>query len=56
LSPQALQGTNFIGMGQLREAIDAFIRACNRRAAPFEWMKATVTQPPMRRYIAYFRK
>ncbi len=42
LSRSALQGGSFTSVGQLRNAIDSFIRAYNSEAAPFEWRKRTV--------------
>jgi transposase len=42
LSRYALRGANFISIAQLRQAIDAFVRAHNKTAAPFEWRKASV--------------
>lgn len=56
LSRQALQGASFTGIGQMRAAIDAFIKAYNQTAAPFEWKKAAIIQQPMKDNIAYFRK
>ena len=42
LSQQALQGVSFTSPVQLREAIDKFVKAYNKNAAPFEWTKAVV--------------
>lgn len=56
LSRQALRGASFTGTGQLRAAIDDFIKAYNKTAAPFEWKKATITQQPLVDNIAYLRK
>ncbi len=42
LSRSALQGASFTSVGQLRDAIDSFIRAYNSEAAPFEWRKRSV--------------
>lgn len=53
LSRQALRGASFTGIRQLREAIDAFIKAYNEQAAPFEWKKAAVTQQPLKDNIGY---
>src|SRR5437588_2253076 len=44
LSQQALKGVSFTSPAQLREAIDKFIKAYNKKAAPFEWTKAVVHQ------------
>jgi len=42
LSRKALRGASFTSPAQVREAIDTFVAAHNRQAAPFEWKKATV--------------
>jgi transposase len=42
LSRRALRGASFTSPEQVRQAIDAFVAAHNREAAPFEWKKATV--------------
>ncbi len=42
LSRQALRGASFTSPRQLREAIDRFVEAYNKQAAPFEWTKAVV--------------
>lgn len=42
LTRQALRGANLKSVRQLREAIDAFIKAYNQDAAPFEWTKVSV--------------
>lgn len=42
LSRQALQGGSFTSPGQLRQAIDDFVKVYNEQAAPFEWKKAVV--------------
>jgi transposase len=44
LSRYALSGASFTDTTQVREAIDAFIRAHNQQAAPFEWTKSVVYQ------------
>lgn len=46
LSRRALQGANFTSPYEVREAIDRFITAHNKDAAPFEWTKASVQQRP----------
>jgi len=53
--PQALQGVSFTSPAQLREAIDKFIKAYNKKAAPFEWTKAVVhqTAPPNQSTLIY---
>ncbi|HXP85850.1 MAG TPA: IS630 family transposase, partial [Bryobacteraceae bacterium] len=40
----ALRGASFTSPRQLRDAIDAFVKAYNPKAAPFEWTKAVVHQ------------
>lgn len=42
LSRRALKGASFTSPGQVREAIDKFVRASNEKAAPFEWTKTSV--------------
>jgi len=42
LSRAALRGASFRSVRELREAIDAFIKAYNQTAAPFEWTKVKV--------------
>jgi hypothetical protein len=51
LSRQALRNLSCTAVRQLRPAIDAFVKAYQQTAAPFEWTKAVV-QPsvPQRRY------
>lgn len=44
LGRSALRGGSFTSPRQLREAIDAFVKAYNPTAAPFEWTKAVVHQ------------
>jgi transposase len=44
LSRHALSGASFTDPAQVREAIDAFTRAHNQQAAPFEWTKSVVYQ------------
>jgi transposase len=46
LSRRALQGASFTSPYEVREAIDRFITAHNKDAAPFEWTKAKVKQRP----------
>src|SRR6201982_642623 len=51
LGQQALQGVSFTSPTQLREAIDKFVKAYNKKAAPFEWTKAVVhPTAPKRKY------
>jgi transposase len=40
----ALRGASFTSSSQLRDAIDAFVKVYNPKAAPFEWTKAVVHQ------------
>lgn len=42
LSRRALQGASFTSPQQVREAIDKFVEAYNKKAAPFEWTKTSV--------------
>lgn len=43
LTRQALRGANLHSVRELREKIDAFVRAYNQTAAPFEWTKVKVS-------------
>jgi len=42
LSRQALRGASLNSVRELREQIDAFVKAYNQTAAPFEWTKVNV--------------
>jgi len=42
-SRQALRGASFRSVKELTDAIDAFIAAYNKTAAPFAWRKLNVT-------------
>lgn len=44
LSRQALTGASFTSPQQVRKAIDHFVEAYNKKAAPFEWKKQVVYQ------------
>ena len=44
LSRRALKGASFTSPKQVRHAIDLFIKAHNKKAAPFEWKKSHVKQ------------
>ena len=56
LSRQALKHSSFRSPREVRDRIDAFIRAYNQQARPFKW-KATAVQPSRpRRSIADFRE
>lgn len=52
LSRRALQGASFTSPQQLRQAIDRFVAAYNRTAAPFEWRKTTVHSVLPRKYYS----
>jgi transposase len=56
LSRQALRGTSFTSVGQLRTAIDRFIAAWNPKALPFEWTKRRVHQGSLKHKYAYLIK
>jgi transposase len=55
LSRNALAGASFIHPAQVREAIDAFVRAHNQQAAPFEWTKSVVHQKAFKRSVKNLR-
>ena len=55
LSRHALKGASFTSPKQLRAAIDAFVKAHNEQAAPFEWTKTTVHQQPFRAAVSNLR-
>jgi hypothetical protein len=44
LSRHALAEASFTDTAQVRQAIDAFVRAHNQQAAPFEWTNSVVYQ------------
>lgn len=52
LSRRALKGASFTSPQQVREAIDAFIAAHNKNAAPFQWTKANVFPTAPKRHYA----
>lgn len=56
LSRGALRGQSFTDPQQVRAAIDAFIRAYNPTAHPFEWTKEVVHQVPLRKRYAELSK
>lgn len=56
LSRSALRSRSFTDPKQVRAAIDAFIRAYNPTAHPFEWTKEVVHQVPLRRRYADLSK
>lgn len=53
LSRRALRGASFTSPYDVREAIDRFIQAHNKNAAPFEWTKANVKQRPLSQSYAH---
>jgi hypothetical protein len=51
LSAKALAGASFASPRQVRDQIDAFIKAYNQTAHPFEWTKQVVfSQHPRAKY------
>jgi len=52
LSRRALNAASFTSVQKLREAIDRFIDAYNRTAAPFEWRKRVVHAVPLKHSYA----
>lgn len=52
LSRRALKGASFTSAQQVRNAIDRFIAAHNRKAAPFEWRKREVHPTEPKKYYA----
>lgn len=56
LSRQALRSTSFTSVGQLKDAIAAFVEAYNPKAQPFEWSKAEVKQQPLSRSVGFQSK
>lgn len=52
LGRQALRGASFTSPQQLRQAIDRFIEAHNKKAAPFEWRKKEVHAVGLKRKYA----
>lgn len=55
LSRNALAGASFTSPKQVRDAIDAFTRAHNHNAAPFEWTKSVVYQKKPKKYVSNLR-
>ena len=47
LSRKALKGASFTSPLEVRQAIDLFIAAYNKNAAPFQWRKKKVRQIPL---------
>lgn len=52
LSRRALKGASFTSPQQVRNAIDRFIAAYNKKAAPFEWRKREVRSVHPKKYYA----
>jgi len=52
LSRRALQGASFTSPYEVREAIDRFVQAHNKTAAPFEWTQTNVKQRPLSKSYA----
>src|SRR6185312_6143336 len=53
LQGQSLHGASFTSVKQLREHIDAFIKAYNTPAAPFAWTKSEVHQKRLKPRFAH---
>src|SRR6267142_1111747 len=53
LQGQSLHGASFTSVKQLREHIDAFIKAYNTTAAPFAWIKSEVHQKRLKPRFAH---
>ena len=53
LQGQSLHGASFTSVKQLREHIDAFIKAWNTTAAPFAWTKSEVHQKRLKPRFAH---
>ena len=53
LQGQSLHGASFTSVKQLREHIDAFIKAYNTTAAPFAWTKSEVHQKRLKSRFAH---
>ena len=53
LQGQSLHGASFTSVKQLREHIDAFIKAYNTTAAPFAWTKSEVHQKRLKPRFAH---
>ena len=49
---RALRGASFTSPRQVRQAIDRFVEAYSKRAAPFEWRKATIHPRTLKRSYA----
>ena len=53
LEGKSLHGTSFTSVKQLREHIDAFIKAYNTNATPFAWTKSEVHQKRLKPRFAH---
>ena len=53
LEGKSLHGTSFTSVKQLREHIDAFIKAYNTNATPFAWTKSKVHQKRLKSCFAH---
>lgn len=56
LSRRALKGASFRSPREVRQAIDAFITAYNKTAAPFEWTKQVVHSVHPKKYYSELHK
>lgn len=56
LSRRALRGGSFTSPRQVREAIDRFVEAYAKEAAPFEWRKRVVHPARLRKHYTELRK
>lgn len=52
LTRRAIKAANFTSPEQVREAIDRFVQAHNRTAAPFEWRKGEVKAVGLKKHYA----
>ena len=48
LSRAALKGASFTSPAELRETIDAFVKAHNQNAKPFKWLSDNIKQKPLK--------
>jgi transposase len=52
LSRSALKGGSFTSTGEVRKAIDDFVEAYNKEAAPFEWRKRKAYPKNLKKYYS----
>ncbi len=52
LTRSTLKGASFISSQQVRRAIDDFVEAYNKNAAPFEWTKRNVYRKAIKKYYS----